>query len=162
MTKQLIKLLAIGLLGLLVFSCGGKNTEQQPESTATNDSAAVAETESFPQEDVDFETFIELFDRLVGDLAELHIREAADTLQLKALMEKYEVMSNLDVQGDVKELSHSQRVHYLRSILDCFKEFERIGDEMKGGGIEGGEKLVSKDLLEAKELFEKEYERETH
>ena len=35
MTKQLIKLLAIGLLGLLVFSCGGKNTEQQPESTAT-------------------------------------------------------------------------------------------------------------------------------
>lgn len=162
MTKQPILLLAISLLGLLLFSCGRNTANRQQETTVTEESATVDEIDEFPQGEVDIDTYMALFDRMVEDLSRLKILEAADTLKLNALEEKYAVFDDIVIQGDPEEMTHSQRLHYLRSLLDYFNEFERIGTEMKAAGIENAERMLpDQDMLDAKELLEKEYERES-
>ena len=170
-------MMAVCLAGMIVSACGGKGSRQNPaeqESSQepnteevvvdepTGETTGVSDEELIPQGMVDFETYMRFFDSVLADMSGIHIREAADTLKLQALEKKYDAFDNLDILDDTDDLTHSQKVHYLRSILDYFKEMERLGNEMLAAGVEGAERMLpDQEMIEAKELFEKEYERET-
>ena len=180
MKRFWICMMAVCLAGMIVSACGGKGSRQNPveqesqqeptteevvvgEPTVepSGEATGVSDEELIPQGMVDFETYMRFFDRVLADMSDIHIREAADTLKLQALEKKYDAFDNLDILDETDDLTHSQRVHYLRSILDYFKEMERLGNEMLAVGIEGAERmLLDQEMIEAKELFEKEYERE--
>ena len=177
MKRFWICMMAVCLAGMIVSACGGKGspveqaspkepiTEEvvigEPTGEPVVETTGVSDEELIPQGMVDFETYMRYFDRVLADMSGIHIREAADTLKLQALEKKYDAFDNLDILDEEDDLTHSQRVHYLRSILDYFKEMERLGNEMLAAGIEGAERMLpDQEMIEAKELFEKEYERE--
>ena len=121
------------------------------------------ETVPTSNDSVNFEIAMSAIDKMISEVSKIQIRQASDTLKFVQLQELWESEENGYLPYYKKEnLTHSQRVHALKSMLKAFDEFLRIAQEMQAVSLlsEDIDSIDFKELNEMRELFRQELDKE--
>ena len=114
--------------------------------------AELASTDS-----LNFEKGIAIIDELTTELSKIHIREASDTLKYYDLKEKYESAENMYLPDfDAEGLSHTQKVHAIRSVLKLINELKRACKESQVANGKGLDDIELEEISEISKALEEE------
>ncbi len=122
---------------------------ERPAELVTNDS-------------LNFEIAMGMIDDAITEFSKIRIREASDTLKYYELKEKYESMEIMYLpEFDKEGLSHTQRVHALRSILKLLNEIQKLAQEAQAATGREIEDSVLSEYLEMRAACEEALRNET-
>lgn len=119
---------------------------------------------SVVNDSIDFDKVMNKMDDFIADMSAIHIKVAADTLKFTQLKSKWEEGDIMYMPSlDKEEMTHSQRVHALRSMVKMLDEYQRIYSELNALGIDGGmDESDIQQIVDMKRAFEKALYSETH
>ena len=119
-------------------------------------------SELISNDSLNFETAIALIDDVISEFSKIRIREASDTLKFLELKEKYESEEIMFLpEFDREGLSHTQRVHALRSMLKLLNETQRVAKEALATTGKGLEDIDLSEITEIRTAFEEALRNET-
>lgn len=122
---------------------------ERPAELVTNDS-------------LNFEIAMGMIDDAITEFSKIRIREASDTLKYYDLKEKYESAEIMYLpEFDREGLSHTQRVHALRSMLKLLNETQRVAKEAQAATGKGIEDINLSEISEMRAAFEEALRNET-
>ena len=181
-----IGLMAIISIGITAVACSENNTrntqkakeentdvvlvEDTPLDVVADPKPLITDIENKDEDEmvpvqidtVDFDSIMEMFDKLCDELSTIHIQDVADTLRIRAIMDSFS-FDNMEIRENNDDLLHSQKVHYLRSTRVFINEYQRLVSEAVEAGIvwsDVGDDL--EEFIEVKTMLEKEYYKETN
>lgn len=96
---------------------------------------------------ISLETYLFELEKMTTTLEAIHVESAADTLQLLALEKKYahNFILDRDVEVNVDQLKHSEKVRYLQDIVSCFNAFFTLDQELKMVGVKSSKWNLGED-----------------
>ena len=122
---------------------------ERPAEPASNDS-------------LNFEIAMGMIDDAITDLSKIRIREASDTLKYYDMKEKHESAEIMYLpEFDREGLSHTQRVHALRSMLKLLNESQRVAKEAQAATGKGLDDIDLSEITEMRAAFEEALRNET-
>lgn len=123
----------------LFIAAGCKNNGNDNSSTdsvKTSDTIVSDDKDTVPKDTIDLETYLGLMESMIDDLKQIYINKPEDTLKYEWLDEKWSMLDNYEVQSfDKDEMKHSDKVRFLKFLVDYDSETKRIANEAKAAGV---------------------------